>query len=81
MEYGFKEVLQIFWPLLLLQLVVALWALVDLFRRSNTLLGEMVNLVNGASNAAEIALPLATTAGLSLAVVALAGLRFARIEL
>lgn len=47
----------------------------------NTLLGEMYTLVQGASSPSEVVLPMAVTLGLSLLLVYLAGIRFARMEL
>lgn len=47
----------------------------------NTLLGQMGILLQGASNPAEVAIPIITTIGLSLLLLFLAGKRFAKIEL
>ncbi len=47
----------------------------------NTLLGEMGNLLQGASAPADLFVPLAATLGLSLLLIFLAGKRFAKIEL
>lgn len=63
----------------IIQLVVSETAVRQIY--PNTLLGELQNLIHGISGPAEIALPLVATLFLSLLLVWLAGLRFARQEL
>lgn len=63
----------------LLNMIVSKTSLLRFY--PNTLLGEMGHLVTGASGAADIAVPLMVTLAISIGIVVLAGMRFAKLEL